>query len=616
MYKKYKGENTALFQGSKVPTLQSVQDAGGISALAIVCQIALEAKRTGGSDAIFSFPLNRGDVCHESDAEATARVKASAGSGAILSTTVAVPSTKPTRESDSDNSIPGTGTDDEMLADLEEAMDDAQEEYEGVVEKIEDGDDAASDGEGSDGAVAKLAASRKKELIGEKKGLKGKLRDAQRAKRKAKEEGRTNAKARKERAKRRAARESAWSALLDEHAAKMRASGGRDAEAVTADIEMRKPRTWETFCDRAQNKTMDEDIAMANKLLQTVCGKLFSELAAEGQLRGDEEKYEGKPWILWNRMRNHVSSAHKGKSRPRLITDVFKFQWQRQGTMLAQLSKSEKLLNTKLQLVRAASPERPFDTEMAKYLFWAQMQEHCADLFETSWATEDLPWASMMIEARAKAAVLDEGDQTKTGTRALAATEGNGGPGGGGGGGGGGGRGRGGGGRGGGGSGKRNAQCYHCAQLGHQGARCPAKSKAPACMKCLQPGHLVKDCKNNRKEPQHVDGVDGEAGHKVAVATTAAVATSVQQDGGAQQVSQSVLDAAHLMQMFQGTAAPTQALHAQVEAADGEQISRGATYASMAEAVSQSGADDHGEIVRVQVDRSGGATTYRRIGSK
>jgi hypothetical protein len=135
-------------------------------------------------------------------------------------------------------------------------------------------------------------------------------------------------------------------------------------------------------------------------------------------------------------------------------------------------------------------------------------------------------------------------------------------------------------------------------------------------MKCLQPGHLVKDCKNNRKEPQHVDGVDGEAGYKAAVATTAAVATSVQQDGGAQQVSQSVLDAAHLMQMFQGTAAPTQALHAQVEAADGEQISRGATYASMAEAVSQSGANDHGEIVRVQVDRSGGATTYRRIGSK
>ena len=77
MYKRYKGENAALFQGSKVPTLQSVQDAGGISALAIVCQIALEAKRTGGSDAIFSFPLNRGDVCHESDAEATARVKAS-----------------------------------------------------------------------------------------------------------------------------------------------------------------------------------------------------------------------------------------------------------------------------------------------------------------------------------------------------------------------------------------------------------------------------------------------------------------------------------------------------------------------------------------------------------
>ena len=48
--------------------------------------------------------------------------------------------------------------------------------------EVEDGDDAASDGEGSDGAVAKLAASRKKELIGEKKGLKGKLRDAQRAK--------------------------------------------------------------------------------------------------------------------------------------------------------------------------------------------------------------------------------------------------------------------------------------------------------------------------------------------------------------------------------------------------------------------------------------------------
>ena len=49
MYKKCKGENAALFQGSKVPTLQSVQDAGGISALAIVCQIVLEAKRTGGS---------------------------------------------------------------------------------------------------------------------------------------------------------------------------------------------------------------------------------------------------------------------------------------------------------------------------------------------------------------------------------------------------------------------------------------------------------------------------------------------------------------------------------------------------------------------------------------
>ena len=139
--------------------------------------------------------------------------------------------------------------------------------------------------------------------------------------------------------------------------------GGRDAEAVTADIEMRQPRTWETFCDRDQNKTMDEDIATGNKLLQTVCGNLFSELAAEGQLRGDEEKCEGKPWILWNRMRNHVSSAHKGKSRPRLITDVFKFQWQRQGTMLTQLSKSEKLLNAKLQLVRAASPERPFDAE-------------------------------------------------------------------------------------------------------------------------------------------------------------------------------------------------------------------------------------------------------------
>ena len=55
MYKKYKGENAALFQGSKVPTLQSVQDDGGIAALAVVCRIALEAKRTGGSDAIFSF---------------------------------------------------------------------------------------------------------------------------------------------------------------------------------------------------------------------------------------------------------------------------------------------------------------------------------------------------------------------------------------------------------------------------------------------------------------------------------------------------------------------------------------------------------------------------------
>ena len=36
----------------------------------------------------------------------------------------------------------------------------------------------------------------------------------------------------------------------------------------------------------------------------------------------------------------------------------------------------------------------------------------------------------------------------------------------------------------------------------------------------------------------------------------------------------------------------------------------------VAEAVSQSGADDHGEIVRVQVDRSGGAPACRRIGSK
>ena len=358
---------------------------------------------------------------------------------------------------------------------------------------------------------------------------------------------------------------------------------------------MQQPRTWETFCNRDQNTTMDEDIATANGLLQTACGKSFSELTAEGQLRGDEQKHEGKPWILWGRMRDHVSSAHKGKSRPRLITDVFKFQWHSQGTMLAQLNKSEKPLSAKLQLVRAASPERPFDTEMAKCPFWAQMQEHCADLFETNWATEDLPWANMMIQARAKAAVLDEGDQSKTGTRALAATEGNGGPGGGGGGGGGGGRSRGGGGRGGGNgrSGKRNAQRHHCAQLGHQGARCPAKSKAPACMKCLQPGHLVKDCKNNRKEPHHVDGVDGDAGRKAAVATTAAVAESVQQDGGTQQAFQSVLDAAHLMQLFQGTAAPThlmqlfqgtaaptQALHAQVEAADGGQISRGATCAS------------------------------------
>ena len=139
----------------------------------------------------------------------------------MLSATVAVPSTKPTRASDSGTSIAGTSTDDELLADLEEEMDDAQEEYDGVVEKIEDGDDAAPDGEGSDGAVAKLTASRKKELIAEKKVLKSKLRDAQRAKRKAKEDAQL-----KERAKRRAAWEAEWSVLLDEHAEKMRASGG------------------------------------------------------------------------------------------------------------------------------------------------------------------------------------------------------------------------------------------------------------------------------------------------------------------------------------------------------------------------------------------------------
>ena len=137
MSRKHEGHEAALFHGSKVPTLQSVQNAGAITALAIVCQIALEAKSAGESDAIFSFPPNRGDVCNESDAEAAARAKGERRiqSDAVCTRCGVVVEADARLESDSDTPIQGTTADEELMAGMEEEMDDVQEECDGVVEK-------------------------------------------------------------------------------------------------------------------------------------------------------------------------------------------------------------------------------------------------------------------------------------------------------------------------------------------------------------------------------------------------------------------------------------------------------------------------------------------------